>query len=151
MDYLGRYIQRTALSERSIVSCDEQRVSFRYRDHRDGQQKTMTLPAGEFLRRYLQHVLPRGMHRVRSFGFLHPSQRRILRRLQLLLGPPPTPRPLNADRDTEDVEANDDGRCETCGASRWVHGPRLTEAACLAAEVALSKPTQRGSPKLIDH
>jgi hypothetical protein len=51
----------------------------------------MTLPAAEFLRRLLQHVLPRGLHRVRAFGLLHPAYRVTLKRLQLMLGIPPEP------------------------------------------------------------
>ena len=48
----------------------------------------MTLLADEFLRRFLQHVPLRGLHRVRAFGLLHPAERTTLRRLQLLLTPP---------------------------------------------------------------
>src|SRR5690242_9999191 len=50
-----------------------------------GAWKTMALPAKEFLRRYLQHVLPQGFHKVRYYGLLSPSNQRTLRRLQLLL------------------------------------------------------------------
>jgi len=62
-------------------------VTFRYRDSRDQQRKTMTLSSDEFLRRFLQHVPPKGFHRVRAFGLLHPEHRDTLRRLQLLLAP----------------------------------------------------------------
>jgi DNA-directed RNA polymerase subunit RPC12/RpoP len=84
--YLGRYVHRTALSDTAIISTDEETVSFRYRDSRTHEQKTMNLPATEFLRRFLQHVPPKGFHRVRAFGLLHPEHRLILNRLQLLLG-----------------------------------------------------------------
>jgi hypothetical protein len=46
----------------------------------------MTLPAFEFVRRYLQHVAPKGLHRVRAFGLLHPARRDELHHLQLVLG-----------------------------------------------------------------
>jgi hypothetical protein len=85
LEYLGRYIHRTALTDKAILHCDDTSVTFAYRDSRDHRRKTMTLPAHEFLRRFLQHVPPRGMHRVRAFGLLHPSKRSTLRRLQLLL------------------------------------------------------------------
>ena len=88
--YLGRYVHRTALGDRAVIACDDDSVTFRYRDSRTGQTKTMRLPPHEFLRRLLQHVLPQGFHRVRSFGLLHPSRRLALQRLQLLLGAPPT-------------------------------------------------------------
>jgi len=87
LEYLGRYVHRTALSGSAIVANDEHGVTFRYRDSQTHQRKAMTLPANEFLRRFLQHVPPKGFHRVRSFGLLHPEHRRTLRRLQLLLSP----------------------------------------------------------------
>jgi hypothetical protein len=95
LDYLGRYVHRTAVSDRSILATDERSVTFRYRDSRDGARKTMTLPAHEFLRRFLQHVPPKGFHRVRAFGLLHAARRSELRRLQLLLASrdPPSPVP----------------------------------------------------------
>ena len=87
IDYLGRYVHKTALSDKAIVDCDDRTVTFTYRDNRDHRRKSMTLPADEFLRRFLQHVPPRGLHRVRVFGLLHPSRRQTLQRLQLLLAP----------------------------------------------------------------
>ncbi len=86
LEYLGRYVHRTALGDKAIVACTDQHVSFDYRDNRDHTRKTMKLPAHEFLRRFLQHVAPKGMHRVRAYGLLHSSQRHTLHRLQLLLG-----------------------------------------------------------------
>ena len=95
--YLGRYVHRTATSDEAVAAMDETTVTFTYRDSRDHQRKSMRLPAHEYLRRLLQHVPPKGLHRVRSFGLLHPAHRDTLRRLQLLLAPraappiPPTP------------------------------------------------------------
>lgn len=83
--YLSRYVHRTAIADKAIETCADGRVSFTYRDSRDQARKRMTLPAHEFLRRFLQHVPAKGMHRVRAFGLLHPAQRDTLRRLQLLL------------------------------------------------------------------
>jgi hypothetical protein len=85
--YLGRYVHRTAITDKAIVACDDSTVAFSYRDSRDGRRKSMNLRAHEFLRRFLQHVPAKGAHRIRSFGLLHPSQRPTLRRLQLLLAP----------------------------------------------------------------
>jgi hypothetical protein len=85
LEYLGRYVQKTALSNRAIVDCTDRTVTFRYRDSKDQRPRTMTLLPGEFLRRFLQHVQPRGFHRVRAYGLLHSSQRVTLRRLQLML------------------------------------------------------------------
>lgn len=85
LDYLARYVHRTALSDKAITACDDRSVTFAYRDSGDGRRRSMTLPAHEFLRRFLQHVPLRGLHRVRAFGLLHPAERTTLGRLQLLL------------------------------------------------------------------
>lgn len=85
LDYLARYVHRTALSDKAITASDDRSVTFNYRDSGDGQRRAMTLPAHEFLRRFLQHVPLRGLHRVRAFGLLHPAERTTLKRLQLLL------------------------------------------------------------------
>ena len=85
LEYLGRYVHKTALSNRAIVECTARTVTFRYRDSKDHRLRLMTLPPADFLRRFLQHVQPRGFHRVRAFGLLHSSQRVTLRRLQLML------------------------------------------------------------------
>jgi hypothetical protein len=71
--YLSRYTHRVAISNRRLISLDEAGVTFRYKDYRrDGaeRQRTMTLPADEFIRRFLLHVLPKGFHRIRHYGLL---------------------------------------------------------------------------------
>jgi hypothetical protein len=69
--YLGRYTHRTAISNHRILAVEQGNVTFSYRDRKDAsQQKTMTLDAGEFIRRFLLHVLPSGLMRIRHFGFL---------------------------------------------------------------------------------
>lgn len=96
--YLARYVGRTAISDERIVAADDQAVTFRYTDSQTRQKKICTLTAEEFLRRYLQHVPPPGQHRVRYFGWMHPSAK--LRRMKvetLLVKPitvaaPPEPR-----------------------------------------------------------
>ena len=71
LDYVGRYTHRVAISNNRLVSMAEGKVRFRWKDYRNGnRQKTMTLQAGEFIRRFLIHVLPDGFHRIRYFGFL---------------------------------------------------------------------------------
>jgi len=69
--YLGRYTHRVAIANSRILSVDGDRVSFRWRDYRaNGQSKIMTLGGQEFIRRFLQHTLPDGFHRIRHYGFL---------------------------------------------------------------------------------
>ena len=71
LDYVGRYTHRVAISNNRILNIDGGQVQFHYKDYRDGgQQKTMTLSADEFIRRFLLHVLPEGFHRIRYYGFL---------------------------------------------------------------------------------
>lgn len=69
--YLGRYTHRVAISNHRLLSFDGERVTFRWKDYaHDGKQRTMTLAATEFLRRFFLHVLPKGFVRIRHFGFL---------------------------------------------------------------------------------
>ena len=94
LDYVGRYTHRVAISNNRLLSMDDGKVRFRWKDYRDGnRQKTMTLDGGEFMRRFLIHVLPDGFHRIRYFGFLSNCQRaRKLALYRELLGmAPPGP------------------------------------------------------------
>jgi Putative transposase/Transposase zinc-binding domain len=83
--YLGRYVHRIAITNNRILATKDGNVTFRYQESKNGTWKTMTLQAGEFLRRYLQHVLPQGFHKVRYYGMLSPANRVTLKRVQLLL------------------------------------------------------------------
>ncbi len=83
--YLGRYVHRVAISNSRILAFEEGKVSFLWKDSRDSRKKVMVLPVFEFMRRYLQHVLPTGFHKVRYFGFMSPSNRKVFRRVRLLL------------------------------------------------------------------
>ena len=71
LDYLGRYTHRIAISNSRLLKLENGRVHFRYRDRRDGDKlKETDLPAEEFIRRFLQHVLPKSFVRLRHFGIL---------------------------------------------------------------------------------
>lgn len=75
--YLSRYTYRIAISDRRLVSMDEQRVFFHWKNYRaGGQQQTMSLTGEEFIRRWLLHVLPHGLMRIRHYGFLANCHRR---------------------------------------------------------------------------
>jgi hypothetical protein len=74
--YLGAYTHRVGISNSRLVSFAEGKVSFRWRDSAHGnRQRVMSLPADEFLRRFLLHLLPPGFVRIRNFGFLANRQR----------------------------------------------------------------------------
>ena len=86
--YLARYVGRTAISDERIVSADDESVTFKYTDSATQQKKICTLSAGEFMRRYLQHVLPPGHHRVRYFGWMHPAAKTRRLKVETLLAVP---------------------------------------------------------------
>jgi hypothetical protein len=91
LNYLARYTHRVAISNHRLVAFENQRVSFRWRDYaHGGKQKVMTVPAEEFLRRYLLHVLPKGLVRIRHFGlFANRCRAASLERCRSLLGSEP--------------------------------------------------------------
>jgi len=99
IEYLGRYIFRIAISNHRIVAVGKDTVTFKYFDNRNkkgkqkkmlgkGKEKLMTLPAIEFIRRFLSHVLPDGFVRVRHFGLHHSSCRAKLQQARHVLGLP---------------------------------------------------------------
>jgi hypothetical protein len=92
--YLSRYTHRVAISNSRLIALDEAGVTFRYKDYRrNGSERyrTMTLDQGEFIRRFLLHVLPRGFHRIRHYGLLANAGRKasIARARELLAAPQP--------------------------------------------------------------
>ncbi len=148
LDYLGRYVHRTAMSDKAIVDCDDHTVTFRYRHSRDHRHRAMTLPAHEFLRRFLQHVPPKGMHRVRAFGLLHPDHRATLRQLQLLLAPRTAANPHLPPPDLPELPQRPRLRCPHCkhGALRLIR--RLDPLECIARGTsdAMGIPLARAPP-----
>ena len=92
--YLARYVHRVAITDARILTVDASTVTFRYQDARARAWRTLTLAGEEFLRRFLQHVLPRGFHKVRYYGFWRPRAAPIRLRLQHQLAPAPRPASL---------------------------------------------------------
>jgi hypothetical protein len=71
VEYLGRYTHRVAISNNRILKLNNDVITFKWRDYRDNSRwKEMTLSAGEFIRRFLMHVLPTGFTKIRHYGFL---------------------------------------------------------------------------------
>jgi hypothetical protein len=92
LDYLGRYIFRVAIANSSLERIQDGQVTFRYRDNRTQRRRRVTLSGVQFLQRFLQHVLPRGCMKVRSYGISSPTCRRQLEQARALLTvPPPVP------------------------------------------------------------
>ena len=89
LKYLGAYVARTAISDARIRAVTEQAVSFRWKNRDAGNRvETSILPGVEFVRRYLRHVLPRGLRSIRYYGFCHPAAKANRLRVQLHSGRP---------------------------------------------------------------
>jgi len=113
--YLSRYTHRVAISNRRLLAFDDAGVTFRYKDYRrDGGQRprVMTLATDEFIRRFLLHALPHGFHRIRHYGLLAASTRKVslvrARELLAVAPPPADEAPLQEPRDTRSP-------CPCCG------------------------------------
>jgi hypothetical protein len=123
--YLARYTHRVAISNSRLIAVDARAVTFTFKDYRiegPGRYKTMTLKPGEFMRRFLLHVLPKGFHRIRHYGLLASSRTKadtIERARELIAeaAPPHPPRPATQDEATAGTEAADKPihPCPCCG------------------------------------
>jgi hypothetical protein len=94
IDYLSRYTHRVAVTNSRIKSCIDGKVTFSYRDRRDGdRRKRLTLPASQFIGRFLMHVLPDRFMRIRHYGFLaNRFKKQRLATIRVRIGAePPTP------------------------------------------------------------
>jgi len=116
--YLSRYTHRVAISNSRLIALDERGVSFRWKDYRTKgctRHKTMTLAPGEFMRRFLLHVLPAGFHRIRHYGLLANGNRTSSLALarELLLAPAPMQQAQHVDE--RDVFAPASFFCAHCG------------------------------------
>lgn len=128
--YLAPYVFKVAISNRRIVSLNDRTVTFTYRKPGSSRPRTIQLDASEFIRRFLQHVLPEGFQKVRHFGFMnsrcaiptHTLRRLILKRHPVALKAPDSeaPQPLVA-------------ACPTCGKPmllvlrRWTSNPAFLD------------------------
>ena len=86
VEYLGRYTHKVAISNHRLLNVDENAVHFSYLDYRDNRKKSMILDGAEFLRRFCQHILPKGFVRIRHFGLLSTTKRDQWRELQQAFG-----------------------------------------------------------------
>jgi hypothetical protein len=94
--YLARYVHRAAITDARVIAVTDTHVTFSYKDARAHQWRRMTLGGEEFLRRFLQHVLPPGFHKVRYYGLWAPAAQPTRLRLQHQLGSPLEAVPPNA-------------------------------------------------------
>ena len=121
IEYLSRYVHAVAISNYRLTHIGDGQVSFTYHDNQaGGKQKEMTLPAVEFIRRFLWHVLPERFVRIRYYGLHHSAARKSkLPRARALLGlPPEAPKVTKLVLAVwlESVVGEDLHRCRWCGA-----------------------------------
>jgi hypothetical protein len=86
LTYLAPYIYRVAITNNRIESCDNGKVTYRFKNSRTEQWETKTLPVFDFMHRFLQHVLPKGFVKIRYYGFMAPGRRNLLVVALYLLG-----------------------------------------------------------------
>jgi hypothetical protein len=116
LDYFGRYVNRVAIANYRIEEIKGRQVSFRYYDNPDGgQEKVLTLDAVEFIRRFMQHVLPPGYMRIRHYGLHHNRKRAQLTVARMLLrAGPPTAAALTLRGWLTEVLGHDPRQCPFC-------------------------------------
>jgi hypothetical protein len=113
LNYLARYIHRVAITNSRIISADNGKVTFRYKNSGGAQAKTMTVSAEEFIRRFLQHVLPASVHKVRYYGLWSPSHRKNLSKVQQILTQSGNDQQVRIEEDT-DVEVPPSSELRKC-------------------------------------
>jgi hypothetical protein len=118
--YLSRYTHRVAIANRRLIAFDGERVTFKCKDYRarlDARYKLMTLEVGEFIRRFLSHVLPKSFHRIRHYGLFANTNRaaNIALARRLLGAPDPAPSSSESDHATGAHENEQWNTCPCCG------------------------------------
>jgi hypothetical protein len=146
LDYLARYVHRIAITNGRILAIDERTVTFRYKDRKHHQWRTCTLTGHEFMRRFLQHVLPKGFHKIRYYGLWHCAQRpqRENARRTLLLNQAQPAREVRIEDSPTIETASHDATavtCPYCGSHHAKHlGPLPPGLAPHAARASPADP-----------
>ena len=135
LEYLGRYTHRVAISNQRILSCKNGTVTFQWRDYRDSnRQKIMSLPAVEFIRRILMHVLPERFMKIRHYGFLSNPQKKtrlkLAQRLTRTKAPMTSDGKLTAREIMMRVTGIDICRCRQCGGTLTSYNIRASPDGC---------------------
>ena len=118
LKYFAPYIFRVALSNHRLVQLEKGQVTFKCKDRKTKQTRLLTLPALQFISRFLQHVLPDGFVKVRYYGFLHPKNRQLFERVLWALSGDPSPKLAHPSESTQGEEVSNPTRtpaCPQCG------------------------------------
>jgi len=121
LKYIAPYIFRVALSNNRILKVQDDQVTFVYKDGNTKKTKRCTLPAEAFIRRFLQHVLPKGFVKIRHYGLFSPGNRHRLRQAQCLLGLSSAANPLPPEDNAQETPVSDEAathrefHCPQCG------------------------------------
>ena len=148
LKYLAPYIFRIALSNNRIERVANDAVTFRYTEGKTGAQKRATLPVDTFIGRFLGHVLPKGFVKVRSYGLLHPSKRRLLAEVRsiLALGQAVPPQPRAAAAPEPLVVVPDVRRCPSCGQPMQLVQTLQPQQHHQQVLTPVGEPSSRGPP-----
>jgi hypothetical protein len=122
LDYVARYTHKVAIGDHRIRAVESGRVTYAWRDRAAGNvEKTDTIPAEEFVRRFVAHILPEGFHKIRYFGWMAAQSRKaVLAAIRRSLGvePPPVPEPESLAERILRKTGVDIARCPHCGQGR---------------------------------
>ena len=157
LNYLGRYMHRIAIANCRILAMDDAHVAFKHKDRKANKWRVMRLTGHEFMRRFLQHVLPRGFHKVRYYGLWHPGKQNQLNRIRYALELKQGPLQLREQRpvhEQQDIGVNSDPKtgeiimrntppCPFCGADNTRHITHLNPTYKRCA----SQTNPRASPR----
>jgi len=120
--YLGRYLYKGVIQEKDILECKNGRVTFRFRNSKTKRFETRTVPGEYFLWLIVQHILPKGFRKVRSYGFLHPCSKQLIALLQYILKFDPA-------KMLKTIRARPELFCKCCGAKMKIIATRMARPA----------------------
>ena len=131
LDYLARYVFRIAITNARLVALDHHTVTIRYKHRKSSRWRTCRMEGSEFMRRFLQHVLPKGLHKVRYFGLWHPAKRAQAAQARLLLEldrtkPAPSQDNQTAERKADQPALSEPRICPCCRHGQLIYVRRLT-------------------------
>jgi hypothetical protein len=122
LKYLARYVFRIAITNHRIISMDQTHVTFRYKDRKGGRWVISRIEGCEFIRRYLQHVLPKGFHKVRYYGIWHKSNSNHVSTLvgPITLAAIMSGRPLTETENKDQTITVKKLKCPHCGSDQMI-------------------------------